>query len=120
MRIRTKINVDYSVGISPSSFETGIVEGVIDSAGWINNPETDVFDTVGINYKYVDTNGNDLHRDGLTIVGTAELEGLYQAVKGSIPEGLDNASTEQVKFYLSFIQSMAQTFGISPTDIEVF
>jgi hypothetical protein len=117
MRIRTKIDVNYNQGVAGTS--TGIVEGIIDSASWVNNQETDVFDKIGINYRYVDATNNPIYRDGLTINGTVYIDGLYEAIKASIPEGLTHSKEEQTIFYLSFIQSMAATFDISPTDIEI-
>jgi hypothetical protein len=118
MRIRTKINVSYNQGAAGTG--TGIVEGIIDSASWVNNPETDVFDKIAINYRYVDSNNVGIFRDGLTISETAYIDGLYEAIKSSIPEGLTHATEEQTIFYLSFIQFMAVTFNIQADQIEIF
>ena len=117
MKIRTKIAVEYNSGIAGTA--TGVIEGTMISAGWINNPETNEFDRVGINYTYNLPDGTILLKDGLTIEGESYIEGLYNEIKGSIPSGLSHVSESQTKFYLAFAQQMAATFGIETTDIEI-
>jgi hypothetical protein len=117
MRIQTKIAVNYNQGAAGTV--SGIIQGVILSAGWVNNPKTNKFDSIGINYEYTLPTGEVFFKDGLTIRGEVEIQGLYDAIKSQIPEGLDKAENEQIVFYLAFIQSMADTFGCEPSDVEI-
>jgi hypothetical protein len=116
MKLRTKIAVKYNQG--PAGSANGIIEGVLISAGWLNNPETNVFDRIGVNYSY-SIGGVNLYTDGLVIEGDVEIQKLYDALKTSIPSGLDYVKQQQTIFYLAFIGKMAQTFSVDPSDIEL-
>jgi hypothetical protein len=112
MKLRTKIDVTYNSGVAGTN--TGIVEGVLLSAGWIGQG----FEQIGANYAYADSNGNTLAQGGFTVEG-ANIQALYDAIEGSIPTGLSYQETEQYKYYLAFLYEMSQTFSIELTDIEI-
>jgi len=110
MKIRTKIDVTYNNGVTGT--KTGIVEGTLQDGLWMNN-----FNTVGANYIY-SADGVAFYKNSFSI-DDDQIEVLYEAIKGSIPEGLDYRDTNRFSFYLGFIFEMAQTFGINTTDIEI-
>jgi len=111
MIAKTKVSVSYNNGVKGT--KDGIVTGIIDNTSWLND-----FTTVGANYTYLDDEGNAIWKDSFVIEG-AEIQTLYDAVKGSIPSGLDYADTERITYYLAMVIQMAQTFGIPTTDIEI-
>ena len=111
MKLRTKVDVTYNYGIATT--KTGKVEGILHDCAWMND-----FNIIGANYSYTDTEGNVLFKNGFTIEGD-QIETLWNAIKDSIPEGLNYRDTTRYKFYLGFIFEMAQTFGIAATDIEI-
>ena len=111
MKIRTKIAVDYNSGAN--STKTGIVEGNLVNAGWMND-----FNTIGANYTYSTESGGVFFKDGFTVEGD-QIEVLYHSIKDSIPENLNYRDTNRISFYLGFIFNMAQTFGIELNNIEI-
>lgn len=117
MKIRTKVPVTYNSGIKAT--ESAIVEGHIISSSWTKGD----YSELGFNYAYAlpaDEEGNItvIHQGGFTIQGE-QIEGLYQAIKDSVPGGLTYAETQQYLHYAGFVIEMAQTFEVSPSDIEV-
>ena len=117
MKIRTKIEVTYNSGIK--STETAIVEGHILNSSWTKGD----YSELGFNYAYSlepDEAGNItvIHQGGFTL-NEPQIEGLYQAIKGSVPSGLTYAETQQYLHYLGFIIEMAQTFNVDPSDLEI-
>ena len=112
MILKTKIDVTYNQGVTGTA--TGIVQGQLLSAGWID----ETFTKIGANYIYADANGNQIEKNGFVIEGD-EIQNLYDSVIGFVPEGLDYKSTQQYLYNLGFMSVMAQTFGIETTDIEI-
>lgn len=112
MKLRTIIPVEYGTGTNTKN--TGILEGSLRSAGWIDES----FNTVGANYVYRDTTGNVVYRNGVTFSGQ-DLEDLFNAISQNIPEGLSYRETEQYKYYLAFAYEMARTYEVEISDIEI-
>ena len=111
MKLKTKIPVSYNSGIAGTA--TGIVEGHLQDCAWLND-----FNMIGANYTYTNELGEPIFQNSFTVEG-ADIQTLYDAIKGSIPEGLDFADTARLEFYLGFVYEMAQTFSIQATDIEI-
>jgi hypothetical protein len=111
MKIRTKIEVTYNDGVTGQTI--GIVEGNIQDASWMND-----FNTIGANYIYSKPDGTQFYKNGFYIENE-QIDVLWNAIKGTIPEGLDYRDTNRFAFYLGFIYEMAQTFSIELTDIEI-
>lgn len=111
MKLRTKIPVNYNSGASGTS--TGIIEGHLQDCVWLED-----FNVIGANYNYTTPDGKVFYQDGFTVENET-VEALHNAIKGSIPEGLDYRSTNRFSFYLGFIFEMSKTFGIEFTDIEI-
>lgn len=117
MYVKSKVAVTYNDGIKSQA--SAIVEGHILSSAWTNGE----YNQLGFNFAYTsvaDEEGNRtvLVKDGFTVDGDT-IEQLYQAVKDSVPTDLTYAETQQYLHYLGFIQEMATTFEIAPSDIEI-
>ena len=113
MKIQTKEAVKYNLPSKVHDQETGVVVGEIISASWTNS-----FNTVEVNYRYVDSSGIVIHKSRFSASGD-DIETLYDAIKESIPTGESYRLTEETKYYLAFIVEMANTFNIATSDIEV-
>lgn len=116
MKLKTKVAVSYNAGITGTT--SSIVEGHLVNVSFSGDGQE-----LGANYIYTteeDEAGNNtvIAQNGFILKGQ-EIENLYDAVKGSIPEGLDYRSTQQYTYYLGFLYQMAQTFGVQTTDIEI-
>ena len=111
MKIKTKVPVNYNSGITGN--QSGIVEGHLQDCAWLND-----FNMIGANYTYKNELGEPIFNNSFTVEG-ADIQLLYNAIKASIPEGLDFKDNARFEFYLGFIFEMAQTFGIDATDIEI-
>lgn len=112
MKIQTKVDVTYNVGVNGQ--QTGKVTGVIESCAWANE-----FTTVGVNFVYLTSEGAPILRDGYSINGEEQINGLYADIEENLTDlGSKVANTKQ-EFYAGFIYIMAQTFGISTEDIEI-
>lgn len=111
MIIRTKNNVTYNSGVTGTS--EGVVAGIINDAAWLED-----FNKIGVNYQYADANGNIFHSASFT-VENEQLDGMYEAIKASIPAESSYRDNERTKFYLGFVFQMAATFGITTDDIEI-
>lgn len=114
MKLRTKIEVTYNAGVTGQ--ETGIVEGYLENTALLDD-----FNTVGANYIYAKPVGEQVElitKGGFTVEGE-QADQLYNAIKGSIPEGLEFRDTQRYTYYLAFVYEMANTFGIETTDIEI-
>lgn len=112
MILKTKIDVDYNQGVTGTA--TGIVQGQLLSAGWID----ETFNKIGVNYIYADANGEKIEQNGFVIEGD-EIQALYDSVKDYVPEGVDFKTSQAYLFNLGFMSVMAQTFGIQTTDIDL-
>jgi len=110
MKLRTKIDVNFNSGVTGTA--TGIVEGTLQDGLWLEN-----FNKVGANFTY-SANGQEFYKNAFLIEGE-NIQLMYDAVKGSIPEGLDFKDEQKYMFYLGFMFEMANTFGIKSTDIEI-
>jgi len=111
MKLRTKVEVTYNSGIAGS--ETGIVEGSLQDCAWFDD-----FNAIGANYTYNNPQGEVFYKNSFTVEGE-QIELLFEAIKGSIPEGLGFRDKTRFEFYLGFIFEMSKTFGIETTDIEI-
>ena len=112
MTIKTKVDVNYNKGVTGN--QTGKVIGVIESCAWAND-----FETVGVNYVYLDEQGGLIHRDGYTINGKEQIDGLYNDISQGLTDLESKVDNTKQEFYAGFIYVMAQTFGIEVSDIEV-
>lgn len=111
MKLITKIAVNYNSGAAGTA--SGIVEGVLQDGQWLNE-----FTKVGSNYSYLDPEGQPFFKSAFTIEGD-DIQIMYNAVKGLIPEGLDFRKEQEFLFYFGFMFEMAKTFGINTSDIEI-
>ena len=112
MTIKTTVDVNYNVGVTGN--QTGKVIGVIESSAW-----ADDFETVGVNYVYLTEQGQLIHRDGYTIKGKAQIDGLYTQISNGLEDLGSKVDNTRMEFYAGFIHVMAQTFGITVNDIEL-
>lgn len=109
MKIKTLIPVTYNSGIK-TQLESKI-EGIItlliqDENGYI------------FNYKYTTEEGFEL-KSGSIRFSKDEINELYLMVVGNILPDLNYSDTTMYVFLLGMKIKMAETFGISPNDIEI-
>lgn len=112
MKIKTTIPVDYYTGVRSTT--NGILEGMLASESFTQGCEH-----FGANYAYVTPEGAIIEKGAFTIEG-AEIDALYDAIKGDIPEGIVGFRAEMnYVFHLAFRLKMAETFEIAPAEIEI-
>ena len=113
MKIQTLIPVTYNSGIA--SQETGIVSGSISFVS-----QDYLRETYNFNFQYLNESGvvinNTISNFSLT---KAEINAFYDVVKSEVPTDLAYFETTEYIYYLGFKIEMADTFGITPGDIEI-
>ena len=113
MYIKTKIAVKYSNGPTKNHQLEGIIYGQIIAFAY-----SDDCDKFHANYRYLDSDLNEIWKDGFPLEG-ALIDDTYELVKSEVPSGLKKRKTMNYETYLVFIHQMAQAFDILPSDIEL-
>ena len=111
MKIKTTIPVTYNSGIA--SQEQGLVTGTLRMC-----MQDLTMGGCNFNYKYVSDTGVDLDGNNLSL-SNDEINGLYTQVKDLVPADLSYSDSTQYLYLLGMKIKMAETFGISPNDIEI-
>lgn len=111
MKIKTIIPVTYNSGIA--SQEQELVIGTLRMC--VQDLTQGVYN---FNYTYVSDSGVNLGGNNLSL-SKAEINGLYDLVKDMVPSNLSYSDSTQYLYLLGMKIKMAQTFGISPDDIEI-
>ena len=113
MKIQTLIPVTYNSGIA--SQETAIVEG------FINFVSQDYYREIyNFSFDYKTESGETINVVTPTFILTkAEINAFYDVVKSEVPTDLAYFETTEYIYYLGFKIEMADTFGITPGDIEI-
>lgn len=111
MKIKTTIPVTYNAGIA--SQEQGLVTGTLRMC-----MQDLTMGGYNFNYKYISDTGVDLGNNNLSL-SNDEINGLYDIVKDSLPADLSYSESTKYLYLLGMKIKMAETFGISPNDIEI-
>ena len=93
--------------------DTTRLMGKVKGVYWSNS-----FNKVQVEYQYLKQDST-LVKESVYVVEGAEIQALYELVKDGIPTGLDKRASEMYMFVSAMRLLMAQTFGISPTDISI-
>jgi hypothetical protein len=113
MKIQTLIPVTYNSGIA--SQETSIVSGVLNmvSQEYYSN-------MYNFNFAYTNAEGVNINTTSSNFSLTKEqVDVFYDVIKLGVPTDLEYFETTQYVYYLGFKIEMANTFGITPADIEI-
>ncbi len=116
MYIRTKNPITYSINENRLQQETGKLIGKLNPAIIISSPDYN-FD---FRFKYeTETENTVVDNQGTFFVDREKADKLFTSIEGNI--SIKNSFTKKLEeiFYLGFIQQMAYTFNISPSDIEI-
>ena len=111
MKIKTTIPVTYNAGIA--SQEQGLVTGTLRMC-----IQDLTMGGYNFNYKYVSDTGLDLGGNNLSL-SNDEINALYAVVKDSLPADLSYSDSTEYLYLLGMKIKMAETFNISPNDIEI-
>jgi hypothetical protein len=112
MKIQTLIPVTYNDGIASQA--TGIVTGTID---FVNQ---DYYrELYNFTFSYIDESGNRINNVPTFTLTRDEINAFYNEIKDSVPTNIAYFETTEYIYYLGFKIEMAQTFGISPNDIDI-
>lgn len=112
MKIKTLIPVTYNNGITGQ--ETGLVTGNLQGC----NQQIIFGFNSNFMYEYSNESGKILKND-MYPVTLEETNILYNLVKNEVPTNLSYTDATIYLYYLGFRIQMAQTFGISESDIEI-
>lgn len=119
MYVRSKVNVTYNVGVANAQTHSDILELRIVTFGSTPNSN---FEVIGVTYSYsCPTQGSPqpvVANSTFMLEGQA-IDDMYNAVKGSIPSGLEYRDTLRYTYYLAALGQMAVTFGVDPSDLEI-
>lgn len=69
-------------------------------------------------FEYASESGQSLVNNVYNVT-EAEINSLYELVKGQVPTGLSYTDTTTYLYYLGFKIQMAATFGLTTADIEI-
>ena len=111
MKIKTTIPVTYNSGIA--SQEQGLVTGTLRMC-----IQDLTMGGYSFNYNYISDSGIDLGNNNLSI-SNDEINALYEAVKAQTPSNLSYSDSTKYLYLLGMRIKMVETFGISPSDIEI-
>lgn len=108
MKIQTNIAINYNLGAGGSG--NGVVDGVIDREGSLFTK-----DQIIVVYKYNDSEGNEIPTavPTFTLEGEANINGLYDLVKDSLPDinTVGYWEWHETLFYEAFKVEMVNTFA---------
>ena len=113
MKIQTLIPVTYNSGIA--SQETSIVSGVLNMVG------QDYYrDLYNFNFSYLNSEGVAINTTSSNFTLTKdEVNAFYDLIKVGVPTDMAYFETTEYIYYLGFKIEMANTFGITPSNIEI-
>lgn len=110
MKLETLVPVTYNNGIATQ--ETGIVTGTL------FNCQQDIENNIySFLYQYTSATGFLIKQDNFSMT-EGDINAMYEAVKGSIPNYPYCQKTNYM-YYLGFTLEMANTFGISSSNIKI-
>lgn len=112
MKIRTKIPVKHNVGTATQEEDIVIGDLNLCIQDLKNGPFT-------FNYKYYTINNIDITTNSFSLTKD-EVNGMYQMIGGLIPTGLDYTDSVMYLYYIGMMYKMAETFKVTPNDVEIF
>jgi len=113
MKLETTIDVTYNVKGTIKKQETGKLVLRITNTSWMDD-----FDKVGVNYKYLRPDET-LVSTGSFTATNGDINAIYDAIKGSIPEGLNQTEHTKYKFYLAAQIEMSTSLEIQVSEITL-
>jgi len=81
----------------------------------VNNNYTG--DLIGVNYEYQKEDGT-LLLSGVKVLTYTEADAFYEQIKAGLTANLPYSEAQSEIFYTAFKVEMADTFNISPSEIE--
>lgn len=112
MKIKTTVPVTYNNGIAGQ--ETGLVTGTLSSC---SQQLRYGFDS-NYMFEYSSESGQSI-ANNMYPVSAEETNALYEVVKGEVPTDLNYTDSTTYLYYLGMKMKMAETFGITVSDIEI-
>lgn len=113
LTLKSNVMVTYNVKGTVNQKDSTKIKGVIKGVYWSDN-----FKKISVDYSYLTSVGVDVETNAYT-ADSAKIQAIYNIIKTQIPTGLSRTKTEEYELYLGFRYIMAQTFGISVSNIQI-
>lgn len=113
MKIKTKIPVKYVYGIAGQSESIITGEIMICMQDYLSK-------NYNFNFQYTNEKGEVINTNTNNFTLTKDkINELYNLVKSQVPTDMEHFETIEYIYYIGFKIEMAQTFGITPNDIDI-